>query len=61
MELTQSFRLVGDVDTEEIPCDFIDGQHIIFWENIEQVFSGVKYVKNGKVTINMMRDSTQAR
>lgn len=61
MEDTQSFCLIGSMDIEEIPCERIDGQNIIFWEDIEQVFPGVKHIKNGKVTINMMRDSNWIR
>jgi hypothetical protein len=61
MVFTQSFRAVGDADIEEIPCDLVDDQYVIFWENVELVFPSVKFVKNGKVTITMMRDSTQQR
>lgn len=61
MEETQSFRLIGNINIEEIPCDHVDGQYIIYWEDIEHVFPGVKHVKNGKVTIKMMRDSNRIR
>ncbi|KAI8603003.1 hypothetical protein EDD21DRAFT_403198 [Dissophora ornata] len=60
MEDTQSFRLIGDLDIENIPLDNVNGQNIIYWENIQQVFPGVKYVKSGKVAVNMM-DSHQIR
>jgi hypothetical protein len=60
-EPTQEFRLNGEENTEEIPCDFVNGQYVVDWEDIEQVFPDVKQVKNGKVTITMMRDSNQAR
>ncbi|KAF9173558.1 hypothetical protein BGX21_004015 [Mortierella sp. AD011] len=61
MEDTQLFRLIGKMDIEEITCDNVDGQNIVYWEDIEQVFPGVKHVKNGRVTINMMRDSNRIR
>ncbi|KAF8925261.1 hypothetical protein BGZ47_003403, partial [Haplosporangium gracile] len=61
MELTQSFRLIGSMDIEEIPCDHIDGHYVVSWEDIEQVFPGVKHVKNGKVTVTMMKDPNRKR
>ncbi|KAF9121766.1 hypothetical protein BG015_005736, partial [Linnemannia schmuckeri] len=61
MELTQSFRLIGSMDIEEIPCDHVDEHHVVYWEDIENVFPGAKYVKNGSVCVNMMRDSNRIR
>ncbi|KAG0041945.1 hypothetical protein BGZ89_007147, partial [Linnemannia elongata] len=61
MEDTQSFRLIGNKDIEDIPCDHVAGQYIVYWEDIEQVFPGVKHVKNGKVTVTMMRDPNRLR
>lgn len=61
VELTQSFRLIGSMDVEEIPCDLIDGHYVVSWEDIEQVFPGVKHVKNGKVTVPMMKDPNRKR
>ncbi|KAG0049742.1 hypothetical protein BGZ89_004087, partial [Linnemannia elongata] len=61
VELTQSFRLIGSMDIEEIPCDLIDGHYVVSWEDIEQVFPGVKHVKNGKVTVPMMKDPNRKR
>ncbi|KAF8929943.1 hypothetical protein BGZ47_000802, partial [Haplosporangium gracile] len=61
MELTQSFRLIRSMDIEEIPCEHIDGHYVVYWEDIEQVFPGVKHVKNGKVTVTMMRDLNRKR
>ncbi|KAI8603001.1 hypothetical protein EDD21DRAFT_425512 [Dissophora ornata] len=61
MEDTQSFRLIGNLDIENIPLDNVNGQNIVYWENIQRVFPGVKYVKNGKVSVNMMKDSHQIR
>ncbi|KAF9359773.1 hypothetical protein BGX34_008158, partial [Mortierella sp. NVP85] len=61
METTQSFRLAGGTDIEEISCDHVNGQTIIYWEDIEQVFPGVKHVKNGNATIKLLRDSNENR
>ena len=61
METTQSFRLAGETDIEEISCDHVNGQTIIYWEDIEQVFPGVKHVKNGNATIKLLRDSNENR
>ncbi|KAF9308043.1 hypothetical protein BGZ91_008001, partial [Linnemannia elongata] len=61
MEETQLFRLIGNKDIEDIPCDLVAGQYLVYWEDIEQVFPGVKHVKNGKVTVTMMRDLNRLR
>ncbi|KAF8922783.1 hypothetical protein BGZ58_003794, partial [Dissophora ornata] len=61
MEDTQSFRLIGKSDIEKIPLDNVNGQNIVYWEDIQQVFPGVKYVKNGEVAVTMMRDSHRIR
>jgi hypothetical protein len=58
-EYTQIFRLAGA--TEEISCDHINGQTIIYWEEIKQVFPGVKHVKNGNVSVKLLRDSNENR
>jgi hypothetical protein len=61
MEETQSFRLIGTMDTEEITCYYVGERNIVYWEDIEQVFPSVKHIKNGNVTVSMMRDSHGAR
>ncbi|KAH7049602.1 hypothetical protein BKA57DRAFT_492290 [Linnemannia elongata] len=61
MEDTQSFRLIESTDIEEITCYHISEQNVVYWEDIEQVFPGVKHVKNDKVTISMLRDSNGVR
>ncbi|KAK3817451.1 MAG: hypothetical protein J3Q66DRAFT_430885 [Benniella sp.] len=58
---TQSFRLLGKPDLKDIVCDQIDGENVIFWEDIEQVFPGVRYTANGNTVISMMRDSNRKR
>ncbi|KAF9572279.1 hypothetical protein EC968_010070 [Mortierella alpina] len=45
---TQSFRVAGPATcVENIDVDNIDGQKVIFWEDIEQVFPGVQHIRNG--------------
>jgi len=61
MDVTQSFRLTGQTDTEEIPCDCVDGDNIIYWEDIEQIYPRVKYIKNGSTAVKLLRDSEQNR
>jgi len=61
MEVTQPFRLIGKSDIVEIPCDHVDGQHVIHWVDIEQVFPGVQYVKRGNVAVTLIKDDAQIR
>jgi hypothetical protein len=61
MEETQLFRLSGTDTTEKIPCDHVDGQTVVFWEDIEQVFPGAKHVKHHGVTVKLLRDSNRNR
>ncbi|KAF9349173.1 hypothetical protein BGX34_001987, partial [Mortierella sp. NVP85] len=61
MEVTQSFRLTGEADIIEIPCDYVDGQYVVHWADIEQIFPGVKYVKRGNVAVIFMKDPNLTR
>ncbi|KAF9274072.1 hypothetical protein BGZ88_003297 [Linnemannia elongata] len=61
MEETQSFRLIGTTDIEEIACYRVGEQSVVYWEDVEQVFPYVKHVKNGNVTASMVRDSLGVR
>lgn len=61
MEETQSFRLIGTTDIEEIICYYVGEQRVVYWEDIEQVFPNVKHVKNGNVTASLMRDANGVR
>ncbi|OAQ25001.1 RNI-like protein [Linnemannia elongata AG-77] len=56
---TQSFRLIESTDTVEITLHHGDGQNIIYWEDIERVFLGVKRVCNGSSVITFLRVSDQ--
>ncbi|KAF9349876.1 hypothetical protein BGX26_011894 [Mortierella sp. AD094] len=48
-------------DIEKIPVEHVDGKKVLYWEDIDIVFPGVKRLKNGEVTINLMRDSSGFR
>ncbi|KAF9349938.1 hypothetical protein BGX34_001492, partial [Mortierella sp. NVP85] len=61
MVTTQSFRLAGKPGLKDIICDQVDGENVVFWEDIEQVFPGVKYITNGNTVIGLMRDSNRKR
>ncbi|GJJ70243.1 hypothetical protein EMPS_02592 [Entomortierella parvispora] len=61
MKQTQAFRVAGTTSVENISIDSIHGQNVIFWENIEQVFPGVRVVKCGDVVINILRDPNGVR
>ncbi|KAF9961236.1 hypothetical protein BGZ72_004377 [Mortierella alpina] len=58
---TQLFRLFGKEDIVEITVDQLDGQTIVYWEDIEQVFPGVQHVMHGRVAVSMLRDSSRLR
>ncbi|KAG0053389.1 hypothetical protein BGZ83_001223 [Gryganskiella cystojenkinii] len=59
MEKTQSFRLIGTTVIENIPIVHLGEQDIVNWQDITQVFGRVQYVRNGNVTVNMMKDSNR--
>ncbi|KAF9084007.1 hypothetical protein BGX27_003950, partial [Mortierella sp. AM989] len=51
MDRTQSFRLTGTTQIVNIPIQQIDGQNVVFWESIEQVFPEAQCVKNADVAV----------
>jgi len=55
-EVTQSFCLAGETDIIDILCDNVNGQNIVHWVDIEQIFPGVKYVKRGNIAVTFMKD-----
>ncbi|KAI8595623.1 hypothetical protein EDD21DRAFT_420478, partial [Dissophora ornata] len=61
MVVTQSFRLTGKSDIINIALVNVNGQNVVCWEDIQEVFPGVKYVNNGELTVSKMRDSNQKR
>ncbi|KAG0073047.1 hypothetical protein BGZ90_011705, partial [Linnemannia elongata] len=59
MEDTQSFHLIEATDTVEITLHHVDGQNIVYWEDIERTFPGFKRVLNGSSVIKFLRGSNQ--
>lgn len=51
LKATQSFRLVGTDDIVELECDQYDGQNVIYWDDILDVFPGTQYIKNGNTVV----------
>ncbi|KAG0322234.1 hypothetical protein BGZ99_003433 [Dissophora globulifera] len=51
MEDTRSFHLAGATQIERIPIQYVDGQDVVYRENIEQAFPAVEQVENGDVAI----------
>ncbi|KAF9352940.1 hypothetical protein BGX34_011898 [Mortierella sp. NVP85] len=60
-EVTQSFFLAGETGIIEILCDNVDGQNIVRWAAIEEIFPRVKYIKRGNIAVNSMMDPNQTR
>ena len=50
-------RLLGGTDIEELIVVYVDGEHVVFWQDIEDLFPGVQRVKDGRVTISKLRSS----
>ncbi|KAF9559058.1 hypothetical protein EC968_006755 [Mortierella alpina] len=46
MSETQSFQLLGATEIVDIPIQHLDGQNVVYWESIEQVFPAVRCVMN---------------
>ncbi|KAF9960860.1 hypothetical protein BGZ72_005696 [Mortierella alpina] len=62
MAKTQSFRIAGSTaDIENIDVDSINGLNVIYWEDIEQVFPGVRLIRNGSSVVKLLRDSNRER
>ncbi|KAI8358920.1 hypothetical protein B0O80DRAFT_495570 [Mortierella sp. GBAus27b] len=61
METTQSFRLAGTTDVLEIPCDQVDDQNVIYWDEITDIFPGAQYIKNGNIIVKKIRESISDR
>ncbi|KAF9351300.1 hypothetical protein BGX34_000684, partial [Mortierella sp. NVP85] len=61
MGKTQHFRLAGTIVVEKIACDHVDGHSVIYWEDIELTFPGVKHVKCSDVIVKLLRDSNRNR
>ncbi|KAF8927399.1 hypothetical protein BGZ58_010414, partial [Dissophora ornata] len=61
MEEYQSFRVAGTTTVKNINVDYVDGQDVIYWEDIEKLFPGVLNVQNGEFLVKLLRDSKNNR
>ncbi|KAF9279704.1 hypothetical protein BGZ88_012603 [Linnemannia elongata] len=61
MDETQSFRIAGTSDVKNIDVDIVNGQSVIYWEDIEQVFPRAGHICNGSSVVKLVRDSNRAR
>lgn len=59
--IIQAFRLAGTTTVKYIVVDHVNGQDVIFWEDIQRVFPTANLVQHGSVVINMLRDSNGTR
>jgi len=59
MEHTQAVG--ATTGKENIGAELVDGYMVVFWEDIERVFPGVRLVKNGDVVVNLLRDANGTR
>ncbi|KAG0001015.1 hypothetical protein BGZ65_003863, partial [Modicella reniformis] len=57
----QLFRLIGTTDIKRILCSQVEGKNVVYWEDIEDVFPGVKFVQVNGAAVNKMRDQNQTR
>lgn len=56
MVAIQSFRLRGKPgDDRKIRCQHLEGEHVVFWDDIVQIFPGVNYVEADGVAVSYMR------
>ncbi|KAF8977008.1 hypothetical protein BGZ52_007467, partial [Haplosporangium bisporale] len=62
MKEIQSFR-VADSTTNIVNFDVdnVDGQNVIYWEDIKQAFPGVQYIRNGSTVVKFLRDLNHTR
>jgi hypothetical protein len=61
MEDTQTYRLDETTGTMEITLHHVDGQNIVYWEDIERAFPGVKRIHGGNSVIKFLRGSDYQR
>ncbi|KAF9945330.1 hypothetical protein BGZ72_001467, partial [Mortierella alpina] len=59
MEENQSFRLIETTDAAKITLSHVEGQIMVRWDDIEQVFPGAKRVHSGTSVIPFHRNSSQ--
>ncbi|KAG0218366.1 hypothetical protein BGX31_011630, partial [Mortierella sp. GBA43] len=57
----QPFCLLGEKEIKIIPCENIYDQNVIYWEDIERVFPGVKYIQMKGVIVSYLRGLDRVR
>ncbi|KAG0218864.1 hypothetical protein B0O80DRAFT_259384 [Mortierella sp. GBAus27b] len=57
MRVTQLFRLAGSTKTEVLECDLYGDKYVIYWEDIEDVFPGVQYLKDNNTVVKRLRET----
>ncbi len=55
MEKPRPFRLNEVLATAQITLNHVEGQNIVSWDDIEEVFPGVERVRNGSSVIKFCR------
>ncbi|KAG0050177.1 hypothetical protein BGZ83_005043 [Gryganskiella cystojenkinii] len=62
MQETQLFRIAGTtIDIKSIEVDKVNGQNVIYWEDIEHIYPGVQNVCNGSSVVKLLRDTNRTR
>ncbi|KAF9963562.1 hypothetical protein BGZ70_007336 [Mortierella alpina] len=51
VDRSQAFRVVGTAQVLKIPIQHVNGQNVVYWESIEQVFPGFRCVKKADVAV----------
>ncbi|KAG0237896.1 hypothetical protein BGX31_003393 [Mortierella sp. GBA43] len=57
MDDTQSFRQAGSTEIVKISCYQDNGQNVVYWDDVLQVYPAAQYVKHGDVAVTRLRDS----
>lgn len=57
----QHFRLSGTTEIHGIVCSRIKDRNLVFWEDIEELFPEIQYLKHGDVLVTRLRDSDGRR
>ena len=62
MSETQAFRAADSTaHIGNIKVDNVNGQNVIYWEDVEQVFPGVQHIRDGSSVVALLRDSDRNR
>ncbi len=62
MSDVQSFRVAGaTTDILTIDVHNVNGQSVVYWEDIEQVYPGVSHIRNGHAAVSLLRGADHTR